>query len=104
MRVDVVDLKESLDMHVSIVLFALLPLSLAGQGQPPPDTVPAPTNVPGAQYPRITSDLRAIFRIKAPEAQKVEFDLVKRYPAQKDADGNWIATSDPQAPGFHYYF
>ena len=38
------------------------------------DSVPAPTNVSGAQYPRITPDLRVIFRIKAPDAQKVEFD------------------------------
>ena len=59
---------------LSIVLAAALAKATA---QEPPrndaDSVPAGTNVPGAQYPRITSDLRVVFRIKAPDAQKVEF-------------------------------
>lgn len=71
--------------------------------QPPADSIPAPTNIKGAMYPRVTSDMRVLFRIKAPDAQKVEFNLGKHYLAQKDAEGNWTATSDPQAPGFHYY-
>ncbi|MEP6755348.1 MAG: alpha/beta hydrolase-fold protein [Chthonomonadales bacterium] len=75
------------------------------QAQVPADSVPAITNVQGAQYPRITSDLRAIFRIKAPDAQKVEFAFFtpKRYVAIKDDAGFWTATTDPQVPGFHYY-
>ena len=28
----------------------------------------------------------------------------KRYPAQKGEDGFWTATTDPQVPGFHYYW
>ena len=56
------------------------------------------------EYPRILPDLRVAFRIKAPDAQKVEFDLGKHYAATKDSDGNWTATTDPQVPGFHYYF
>jgi enterochelin esterase-like enzyme len=70
-----------------------------------PYGVPAPTNIRGAQYPRILSDLRVTFRIKAPAAQKVEFAFFtpKRYPAEKDKDGFWTATTDPQVPGFHYY-
>ncbi len=67
------------------------------------DSIPAPTNVRGAEYPRITPDLCVVFRIKAPDAQKVEFDLGKRYLAEKDAEGFWTATTDPQVPGFHYY-
>ncbi len=45
------------------------------------------------------------FRIKAPDAQKVEFGFYtpKRYPAQKDEKGFWTATTEPQVPGFHYY-
>ncbi|MFN3648472.1 MAG: alpha/beta hydrolase-fold protein [Armatimonadota bacterium] len=94
-------------------LFALLVglLALAGsvpaQSQAPPatDSVPASTNVPGAQYPRITPDLRVIFRIKAPDAQKVEFAFYspQRFPATKDEAGFWTATTDPVVPGFHYY-
>src|SRR5439155_20310263 len=33
---------------------------------------PAPTNVRGAEYPRIHSDNRVTFRLKAPEARKVQ--------------------------------
>jgi enterochelin esterase-like enzyme len=95
-------------MHILFLVMAFLPLVQASQGQasaPPPDTVPAPTNVQGAQYPRITPDLRAIFRIKAPDAQKVEFAFFtpKRYPATKDEAGFWTATTEPLVPGFHYY-
>ncbi len=32
----------------------------------PPDSKPASTNIQNAQYPRVTSDLRAIFRIGVP--------------------------------------
>ena len=47
-----------------------------------------------------------IYRVKAPDAQKVEFNLGwgVRLAATKDADGNWTATSGPQVPGFHYYW
>ncbi len=48
--------------------------------------------------------MRVTFRIKAPDAQKVEFQLGKRYPAQKGDDGFWTVTTDPQVAGFHYYF
>lgn len=88
----------------------LLPLLLAAAADPaasskPADSVPAPSNIPGKEYPRIHSDLRVTFRIKAPEAKKVEFAFFtpKRYPAEKDKEGNWTATTDPQVAGFHYY-
>jgi len=97
-------------MHIFSLVMALLPLTTPLQARPqaappPADTVPAPTNIQGAQYPRITADNRVIFRIKAPEAQKVEFAFFtpKRYPATKDEAGFWTATTDPVVPGFHYY-
>jgi len=70
------------------------------------ESTPAPTNIRGAEYPRIDADLRATFRIKAADAQKVEFAFFgtsQRYPAQKDNDGIWTATTDSLVPGFHYY-
>lgn len=87
----------------------LLPILLAAPPDPTEDskaadTIPAPSNVRGAEYPRIDADLRVTFRVKAPDAQKVEFQLGKRYPAQKAEDGFWTATTDPQVPGFHYYW
>lgn len=91
-------------------LASLLPLLLVpGLGRAddskPADSVPAPTNIRGQEYPRVHADGRVTFRIKAPGAQKVEFAFFtpKRYPAQKDDNGFWTATTDPQAPGFHYY-
>jgi enterochelin esterase-like enzyme len=98
---------------MSNVWFAgLLPLLLAAasaqaEDSKPADT-PAPSNIRGAEYPRIHADLRVTFRIKAPSAQKVEFgffgfDGGKRYPAKKGEDGFWTATTDKLAPGFHYY-
>ena len=63
-----------------------------------------PSNIRGAQYPKITPDHRVLFGIKAPNAQRVEFNLGKLYPAQKNAEGLWTATTDPQAVGFHYYW
>src|SRR5689334_4295553 len=91
-------------------LAGLLPLLLAAappgeKGQKAPESIPAPSNIRGAEYPRIHADLRVTFRIKAPDAQKVEFGFFtpRRYPAKKDKDGFWTATTGPQVPGFHYY-
>lgn len=68
------------------------------------DARPAVSNVPGAEYPRIYPDLRIEFRLKAPDAQKVQvqvggatLDLVK------NSEGVWSGISSPQVPGFHYY-
>jgi enterochelin esterase-like enzyme len=92
---------------------SLLPLLLAAapsqaEGSKPDDTFPAPSNVRGAEYPRVHADLRVTFRMKATTAQKVEFgffgfDGGKRYPAQKSGEGFWTATTEPLVPGFHYY-
>lgn len=65
--------------------------------------VPATSNVRGANYPRILPDNRAIFRIKAPYAQKVQIDLGKKYDMVKDTAGFWEVTTDPLSEGFHYY-
>ncbi len=76
------------------------------------DSVPATSNVPGAQYPRVYADLRVSFRLRAPNAQKVQvqpgggdnglgqgpFDMAK------GDDGVWTATIPPAVPGFHYYW
>ena len=92
----------------SILTVFLLPLFAAGlcgaADEDAADSVPASTNVRGAKYPRISPDLRATLRVKAPNAQKVEFDLGKRYLATKSEDGIWTATTDPLVPGFHYYW
>ena len=85
---------------------ALSVLSAGGASAAPDDlsaTTPAVTNIRGAEYPRIHSDLSVTFRIKAPDAKKIEFDLGKPYAATRSEDGVWTATTAPQVPGFHYY-
>jgi enterochelin esterase-like enzyme len=64
---------------------------------------PASTNVRSAKYPQILPDNRVVFRIKAPDAQKVQIDLVKKYDMAKDTGGYWTVTTDSVSEGFHYY-
>lgn len=64
---------------------------------------PASTNVRGAKFPRILPDHRALFRIKAPDAQKMQIDLGKKYDMVKSDDGFWEVTTDSLSEGFHYY-
>lgn len=65
--------------------------------------ISAPTNIPGVQYPQIFPDNTVFFRIKAPKAQSVQIDLLKKYPMTKDTAGYWTVTTDPIVLGFHYY-
>jgi enterochelin esterase family protein len=67
---------------------------------------PATTNVPGAQYPRINSDLSVQFSVKAPDAQKVQVQVgtLKAIDMIKGSDGFWTVTTPPIVPGFHYYY
>ena len=65
--------------------------------------IPAATNVRRAKYPQILPDNRAIFRIKAPDAQKIQLDLGKKYDMVKDTAGFWEVTTDTLSEGFHYY-
>ena len=65
---------------------------------------PAASNVRGAQYPRVHPDLRVTFRLKAPEARKVQLhpggdglgkgDL----DMMKGDDGFWTVTTAPAVP------
>jgi enterochelin esterase-like enzyme len=64
---------------------------------------PAASNIRSAQYPQILPDNRVMFKIKAPEAQKVQINLGKKYDLIKDAEGFWTVTTDTISEGFHYY-
>jgi enterochelin esterase-like enzyme len=63
----------------------------------------ASTNVRSSKYPQILPDNRVVFRIKAPDAQKMQIDLMKKYDMVKDTGGYWTLTTDPVSEGFHYY-
>ncbi|MFM1961572.1 MAG: hypothetical protein RLZZ172_417 [Bacteroidota bacterium] len=64
---------------------------------------PAATNIRNAPYPQVTADSRIIFNVKAPNAQKVQIDLGKKYDLVKDTSGFWKGTTDSIGEGFHYY-
>lgn len=64
---------------------------------------PASTNIRSADYPQILPDNRVSFRIDAPEAEKVQIDLGKKYDMEKDSSGTWTVTTDSIGQGFHYY-
>lgn len=99
-------------MKTLFTIFLSLGLVLVVQAQPSlqagvPKQLPgqqATSNVRNAQYPRLLPDNRAVFRIKAPQAQQVQIDLGRLYNLERDADGVWTCTTDPLTEGFHYYF
>ncbi|WP_409033853.1 alpha/beta hydrolase-fold protein [Runella sp. CRIBMP] len=64
---------------------------------------PASSNVRNAKYPQILPDNRVIFKVKAPDAHKVQVDLGKKYDMVKDTAGFWNVTTDVISRGFHYY-
>ncbi len=63
----------------------------------------ASTNARSAKYPQILPDNRVVFRTKAPNAQKMQIDLVRKYDMVKDTGGYWQVTTDSIGEGFHYY-
>ena len=64
---------------------------------------PASSNVRNARYPQVLPNHRVIFRVKAPDANKVQIDLGKKYDMKQDTAGFWTVTTDSISRGFHYY-
>ena len=94
-------------MLLSLLLSAafLLP-SAASRAQNDDGFQPAATNVTNAQYPRLSANGRAEFRIKAPSAQKIQVQVgtLAAIDMVKGEDGVWTVTTPPLVPGFHYYY
>lgn len=73
------------------------------------DSKPAATNIGNAEYPRVHSDRRVTFRLKAPKANQVQvftnYGLGANGPwdMQRSEDGTWTLTSPPIVAGLHYY-
>jgi enterochelin esterase-like enzyme len=86
-----------------VALWAWVGLHGQAWGQPPADCKPSPLNIPGAPYPCVFPDNRVMFRVAAPDAQKVRVRVGKGFDMAKEADGLWYATTTPQVVGFHYY-
>lgn len=93
---------------------AIVALAVCG-AQAADDSVPASTNIRGAEYPRVHPDYRVTFRFNAPTAKKVLVDtgrgnedtgkngLGGPYEMTRGEDGFWTVTTPPVVPGFHYY-
>jgi enterochelin esterase-like enzyme len=85
-----------------IVILVLIGSALCW-GQAPSDCKPSSLNIPGAPYPCVYPDGKVMFRVEAPNAQKVQVRLGGAHDMTRGADGLWTVTIPPQAVGFHYY-
>lgn len=77
----------------------------APQVEPLPEGFkPASTNTFLSQYPGVNAKTRqAIFRVVAPDAQKVQLQLSGTHDMKRDTNGVWWITTEPLVVGFHYY-
>lgn len=98
-------------LFISLLILAFQGVAATMVAQPRPmvdeSTLPGtrgPLNVRNARYPRLLPDNRMEFKVMAPEAQKVQIDLGKKYDLTRDANGEWSGVTEPLTPGFHYYF
>lgn len=90
---------------MKLVGIALLLAATVCWAQDSGEFKPATTNVLDAQYPRVDSQGRAEFRVKAPDASKVKLNFWSgpKLDMEKQADGFWTVTTPPLVPGLHYY-
>ena len=65
--------------------------------------MPAASNIGNSKFPQIFPDQSAAFKVKAPDAQKVQLDLGKKYEMVKNGEGVWEVQTDYLSEGFHYY-
>lgn len=89
-------------LWILVIGSAALAWATAAPAQEAGDPRPASTTLPGHQYPQIDADLRATFRISAPDAGQVLLSLSSRHEMTRDAGGVWTITRQ-LTPGFHYY-
>jgi len=90
-------------------LWILVGLMATAWGLDSAESTPAPSNIGNAAYPSIDSERRVSFRIKAPQAKRVQLEggtgLVQEPLAMtREDDGTWSVTTPPAVPGFHYYW
>jgi len=68
------------------------------------DCRPSLLNIPEAKYPCVYPDHRALFRVLAPEAQKVSVRVGgSDFAMTKGPDSVWSVSTTPLVVGFHYY-
>ena len=87
----------------------LIFLSHSVAGQTDSGFVPAGSNIMGSEFPKISSDNSVYFRLRAPEAIKVQVQggdglCPKPLDMTKDNSGDWNILIPKAGPGFHYYW
>jgi enterochelin esterase family protein len=87
---------------MALLVLAINSVGFAQTTDFPADTKPASTNIVGAEYPRVDSQRRVYFHLRAPEATTISVSL-GNVPLTKGEDGFWTGVTGPQDPGFHYY-
>jgi enterochelin esterase-like enzyme len=87
---------------VALCVFAALGARSAW-AQSTDDCVPSSLNIAEAKYPCVYPDHRALFRVVAPDAQKVRVRIGPGFDLAKGPDGIWSVTTTPLVVGFHYY-
>jgi len=60
-------------------------------------------NLTGKAYPQVNKDNSVTFTFYAPSANAVVLSLGRDYVMNRNENGLWSVTSDPQEYGFHYY-
>src|SRR5579883_1198123 len=89
-------------MTRSVFVLAALSCGLCF-GQAADECKPNVLNIPEAKYPCVYPDNRAMFRVAAPDAQKVTIRIGRGFDMTKGPDGIWSVTTTPLVVGFHYY-
>jgi enterochelin esterase family protein len=74
-----------------------------GRAQSADECVPSALNIAEAKYPCVYADHRVLFRVIAPDAQKVRVRVGPGFDMAKGPDGIWSVTTTPLVEGFHYY-
>src|SRR6185503_3489921 len=87
-----------------IALLLIINTASIGQNIDTAGTIRPFSNTPGYEFPRIDKDRKAIFRLRAPNAKKVQIDLGGMNDGVMDADSFWTIVTKPLGVGFHYYF
>ena len=95
-------------LMVAVMLMAICYTQMVAQGFQrenfPEGSYSPVTNNNRGGYPRVLTDGSVMFRVQAPQAQRVQVDLGgTKYDMQQADGGAWTVTTKPQEPGFHYY-
>jgi enterochelin esterase-like enzyme len=94
----------SISAILLLIISGSLGLAQTEQSATKEDFMPASTNQPEKEFPKVNSEGKVRASISAPEAQRVQLDIsAVKYDLTKDENGVWTGDSNPQDEGFHYY-